>query len=121
MHKQPIFQLVLPIQGKPVILDDTCYFLPFDDPTEAVLVTTLLKSKQCTYFIESLVFWDSKRPITKKLLSRIDLNKLPVDTEETITKTEIFAAEMNMPFVLEKARQLIGHLRKPEIADALLF
>ncbi|MDO4665129.1 MAG: hypothetical protein Q4A71_02820 [Actinomycetaceae bacterium] len=44
-----------------------------------------------------------------------------MDTEETITKTEIFAAEMNMPFVLEKARQLIGHLRKPEIADALLF
>jgi hypothetical protein len=29
-----------------------------------------------TAFIESIVFWDAKRPITKKLLSRIDIESL---------------------------------------------
>jgi len=29
-----------------------------------------------TAFIESIVFWDAKRPITKKLLGRIDLAAL---------------------------------------------
>lgn len=79
LHKKPVFRLVAPINDRPVVLDDTCYFLPFDDVTEAALVWALLSSQPCIDLIESLAFWDAKRPITKKLLARIDLTRLPVD------------------------------------------
>lgn len=81
LHKEPVFRLVGPIDGKPVVLDDTCYFLPFDNAMEAALTWAILNSPASRDFIESLVFWDSKRPLTKKLLARIDLNKLPFDPE----------------------------------------
>ena len=91
LHKQPVFQLVAPLCDQPVVLDDTCYFLPFDDPTEALVVWAVLSSQACNDLIESLVFWDSKRPITKKLLARIDLNRVPVDRAE-IRKAVTFQA-----------------------------
>lgn len=84
LHKQPVFRLVAPMNGQPVVLDDTCYFLPFTDPTEAARVTALLNSPACIDLIESMVFWDSKRPITKKLLARLDIDKLPVDPSELL-------------------------------------
>jgi len=74
MHKQPVFRLVGPIDGKPVFLDDTCYLLPFNDAVDAVIVHSLLVSPTARRLLESLVFWDSKRPITKKLLSRVRLS-----------------------------------------------
>lgn len=90
LHKEPVFRLVAPIEGKPVVLDDTCYFLPFDNGWEAATTWALLSSPECRDLIESLVFWDSKRPLTKKLLTRIELNKLPVDKQqiELAAKTE---------------------------------
>ena len=81
LHKEPVFRLLGPMDGKPVVLDDTCYFLSFRDGREAAVVWALLNSEPCRDLIESLVFWDSKRPLTKKLLARIDLNALPVDRE----------------------------------------
>lgn len=81
LHKEPVFRFVAPLNGQPVVLDDTCYFLPFDDPAEALVVWAALSSPASTELIESFVFWDSKRPITKKLLSRIDLNHLPIDRD----------------------------------------
>ncbi len=73
MHKEARFRLIGPYDGRPVVLDDTCYFLPFDSPAEAAVTTAVLNSPPVTQLIESLVFWDSKRPITKRLLQRIDL------------------------------------------------
>ncbi|MDR1077584.1 MAG: hypothetical protein LBL55_02760, partial [Propionibacteriaceae bacterium] len=82
LHKEPVFRLVAPIDKQPVVLDDTCYFLPFADPAEAIAVTAMLNTEQCRDLIESLVFWDSKRPITKKLLARIDLHQLGCDQKQ---------------------------------------
>lgn len=76
MHKQPEFRLVVPLDGRPVVFDDTCYFLSFDDLADAAVVCAILRSAQARTLIESLVFWDSKRPITKKLLQRLDLRTL---------------------------------------------
>ena len=76
LHKSPVFRLVAPLDGRPVVLDDTCYFLPFTDPADAERATEVLNSPRCRDLIESMVFWDSKRPITKKLLARIDLARL---------------------------------------------
>lgn len=76
MHKEPRFRLVGPIAGKPAVFDDTCYFLPFVDAAEAAIVCAVLQSRAAMTLLESLVFWDSKRPVTKKLLQRLDLSAL---------------------------------------------
>jgi hypothetical protein len=73
MYKSPVFRAIGPISGKPVMFDDTCYFLPCSSAYQAALIVSLLNHPQCSDFIHSIVFWDAKRPITKKLLQRIDL------------------------------------------------
>jgi len=76
MYKTGCFTLVEPIGGKPVMLDDTCYFLGFDSYTEALLVCSALNSPLVRCFLNSLVFRDAKRPYTKDLLMRIDLRQV---------------------------------------------
>ncbi|MBP2475153.1 SAM-dependent methyltransferase [Crossiella equi] len=76
MYKKAEFRLVGPIDGRPAVLDDTCYFLSFTDLPEAAVVTALLRGPTAEALLSALVFWDAKRPITKKLLQRIDLAHL---------------------------------------------
>lgn len=76
LHKKPEFRIVSPLAGRPVVFDDTCYFLSFDDPAAAAVCCAVLRSERASTLIESLVFWDSKRPVTKKLLQRIDIRAL---------------------------------------------
>ena len=56
------------------MLDDTCYFLGFDDRDTALLVAFLLNSPPMLEFLESIAFNDAKRPFTKDLLMRLDLS-----------------------------------------------
>jgi hypothetical protein len=79
LHKSAEFRLVGPIAGKPVFVDDTCYLLPFHEPLEAAIVVALLRGDATQALLRSVVFWDAKRPITKKLLQRVDLAKLARD------------------------------------------
>jgi len=74
LYKEPRFRVLTPLDNKPVMLDDTCYFLPFDSLEEANLVASILNSALVKDFLKATVFLDSKRPITKKLLQRIDLH-----------------------------------------------
>ncbi len=121
LHKQPVFRLVTPLNGQPVVLDDTCYLLPFDDATEAAVVTAVLNSQECIALIESLVFWDSKRPITKKLLSRLDLNALPVQAEAVIESARSLAEAEGIPFDTRRAVYMLGRLGKShEVTPGLL-
>jgi hypothetical protein len=76
LHKTPVFAVVGPEQGKPVMCDDTCYLLPFHSPIEAARVGAALNQPLAQEFLGSVVFWDAKRPITKALLKRVDLNAL---------------------------------------------
>ncbi len=76
LHKQPHFSLALPIDNRPVMLDDTCYFLGFDTYLEGLLATTLLNSAIVKQFLEAVVFVDAKRPYTKEVLMRIDLESV---------------------------------------------
>jgi hypothetical protein len=76
LHKTPEFRLVTPLGGRPAVFDDTCYFLSFDELAPAAVVCAVLRSAPARTLIESLVFWDGKRPITKKLLQRIDVRVL---------------------------------------------
>jgi hypothetical protein len=107
LHKTPEFRLIGQIAGQPVVLDDTCYFLPFQDPTEAAVVTALLNSGAARDLIESMVFWDSKRPITKKLLARIDLNRLPADFGFVVDAAAEYAAQWDAPFDRVRADGLL--------------
>jgi hypothetical protein len=76
LHKTPRFMLVGPLGGKPVIFDDACYFLPFDDENEARVVAEILNSEVCREFLNSLIFTDLKRPITVELLQRLNLRAI---------------------------------------------
>jgi hypothetical protein len=73
MYKTATFSLVLPIENKPVMLDDTCYFIGFDNIKTALITQIILNSAAVQDFMQSIIFWDSKRAITKDLLRRIDL------------------------------------------------
>ena len=72
-HAVPVFRIVGPRDGKPAVFDDATYLLPFDDLMECAVAQALLTSPEASELITSLVFQNSKRPITKKLLQRIDL------------------------------------------------
>jgi len=75
-YKYAYFVPVFAINGKPVFCDDTCYLLPCESVIEALTITAALNHPIAQRFIKSLTFQDAKRPITKALLSRIDLNEL---------------------------------------------
>jgi hypothetical protein len=76
LHKTPRFVLVESFQNKPVFFDDACYFLPFQTEEEAIVVANILNSEPCLRFISSLLFDDSKRPITVDLLARLNIHAL---------------------------------------------
>lgn len=80
LYKKPNFALLLPMNGKPIMVDDSCYFLGFDNLRHALIILSVLNSKLVKDFLESICFSDSKRPYTKEVLMRIDflkaLNKL---------------------------------------------
>lgn len=73
LHHHPRFMLVPSCKGKPVLFDDTCYFLPFADEEEARLVADILNSEPSRALLEALMFDDAKRPITVELLQRLNL------------------------------------------------
>ncbi len=75
-HKKPIFRVIGPVADRPVMLDDTCYFIPCHSPQEAAFFASLLNDSLCLELINSMIFLDAKRPITKKLLQRVDLVSL---------------------------------------------
>ncbi len=73
LHKEVRFVLLNRFEGKPIVVDDASYTLSFYDGAEASLCFALLKSKPAASLLASLIFWDAKRPISKKLLQRVDL------------------------------------------------
>ena len=76
LYKTYHFCLVKPQDGKPVMLDDTCYFIGFDNFRQAELVWKILNTKIVSDFLKSVTFKDSKRMITKDVLMRIDFDKI---------------------------------------------
>ena len=75
-YKSLQFRTIGPMFGKPVVFDDTCYFLPCDSENEARVLFKLINSQMARDFISSFVFWDAKRPITADVLGCLNLNVL---------------------------------------------
>ena len=76
LYKNIAFSAIGNVAGKPIMVDDTCYFIPCESKEEAVLVADLLNSEACINFMKSLVFFDAKRPVNIDVLKRIDIKKL---------------------------------------------
>ena len=72
-YKDMNFAVTGPLMGKPVVFDDTCYFMACQTRDEAVVIAEMLNSQIAREFFSSFVFWDSKRPVTAGLLERLDL------------------------------------------------
>lgn len=76
-YKKPIFSLLSSnMSDKPVIMDDTCYFLSFNTYDEAYIIMLALNHFIVQDFIKNISFIDSKRPYSKKILDRIDFIKV---------------------------------------------
>jgi hypothetical protein len=85
LYKTYHFTLVLPQNDKPVMLDDTCYFIGFDKIEFAVYAIILLNYSKTEEFLKSITFSDAKRVFTKDLLMRLDL----LSISKAITQKEI--------------------------------
>ncbi|MCB9598123.1 MAG: SAM-dependent methyltransferase [Sandaracinaceae bacterium] len=70
------FRLVGPHDGKPTLLDDTCYFLPFEARADAERALRALSSEAARAFFAARTFVDAKRPVTKQLLMALDWRRV---------------------------------------------
>ncbi|HET90937.1 MAG TPA: methyltransferase domain-containing protein [Chloroflexi bacterium] len=88
LYKRLHFAIVGPFAGKPVVLDDTCYFLPCQSEDEARYLAGLLNSTAAAEFFRAFIFWDAKRPITVGVLNRLSLLALAreLDSEDVLLK-----------------------------------
>jgi hypothetical protein len=91
LHKEVRFVLLSQSDGRPIVVDDACYTLSFEEASEAALCFALLTGEAATDLLESLVFWDAKRPISKKLLQRVDL--LAIGRKADLSELEASAGD----------------------------
>jgi len=76
LYKKLHFAVVGTYDGKPIVLDDTCYFMPCQSEPEARYLAELLNSAAAEEFFKAFIFWDAKRPITAGILKRLNLAAL---------------------------------------------
>ncbi len=55
------------------MFDDTINFLSFETEEEAKFIFELITSTPAIEFLDSMIFWDEKRPITIGILRRLSL------------------------------------------------
>lgn len=91
-YKKPLFSLLYTYDLKPIMMDDTGYFISFDDFDLAYVAMLCLNSVPVQSFLKNIAFLDAKRPYTKKVLQRLDFKKmidvLSID-ELVITEVEL--------------------------------
>ncbi|WP_100227063.1 N-6 DNA methylase [Spirulina subsalsa] len=75
LHKKLKFNLIGLLNNQPVMFDDTVNFLSFETAQEAESIFHYITSQDVLQWLESMIFWDSKRPITVNLLNRLYLEK----------------------------------------------
>jgi hypothetical protein len=96
LYKKLHFSVVKPYENKPVMLDDTCYFIPCQSYEEAQFVAEILNSTVAKEFFEAFIFWDNKRPITSSILKKLDISKLAKELSQN-PKIESSIDEFNLP------------------------
>lgn len=89
LYKSLRFRLVGPEDGRPVMFDDTVYFVAFETEAEAKSVLDRLNSPMAISFLSSLIFWDEKRPVKTSVLNSLDWRLL--DSSEPV--------QLRLPFL----------------------
>ncbi|HEV2568444.1 hypothetical protein [Sphingomonas sp.] len=74
LYKELSFYVIGPEGGKPVVFDDTVYFLSFHTEEEARKALKRLEHPDVQSFLRSMIFWDDMRPVKTELLNRLNLN-----------------------------------------------
>ena len=93
LYKSFTFVAVPPENGRPVMVDDTCYSIPCKSEKEARLLCDLLNSEPAQSFLWSLVFEDSKRPITVDVLRRLSMVNVAKMVDRMDELTECMLSE----------------------------
>jgi hypothetical protein len=76
LYPTPRFTLIPPDQGRPVMLDDTTYYVSFAAEWEARDAYAAITSMPYVTFLRAQMFGDKKRPVTAKLLNAIDWSRV---------------------------------------------
>ena len=127
LYKSFTFVVVPPENGRPVMIDDTCYSIPCKSEKEARLLCDLLNSEPAQCFLSSLVFEDSKRPITVDILRRLSLVNVAKMTGRIDELTECMLSESDsldsrqrqLSLILEEERKYQTGRRSPEVAPEI--
>ncbi len=96
LYRNPVFRALGPVEGRPVMVDDTCYLLPCESAIEAAVLCATCHDPTALALIRSLSFADAKRPVTKGLLQRIDLSAIlkQADRRDLVERARIVLAEL---------------------------
>lgn len=76
LYKNIRFSKIGLYQGKPIVVDDTCYMLGFESEKQADLILKILNSEISLEFIQSIIFNDDKRIVSAAVLNRISIKEL---------------------------------------------
>lgn len=117
-YKKALFCLVYNDKEleRPVMGDDTSYFLAFSDKEEAYACMLLLNSKRVQEFLYSISFQDAKQPYTKKVLARISLKKCVASVSIDELKATEKAFNLQPKINMEMYNKLIGTLNTYQIS-----
>ncbi|MFX0087383.1 MAG: methyltransferase domain-containing protein [Candidatus Hodarchaeota archaeon] len=108
LYKKIHFRLIQTFSGKPVVFDDTCYFISINSFEEAILLYSLLNHSISLEFYESFIHWDAKRPITKQILQSLDLKKIykEIGREKTLELVQNQVHESNIEIIEQMLEKL---------------
>jgi len=82
LYKKLDFKPIGPMDERPVVFDDTICFLPCWSRQEAYFLVDILNSPPAKAFLNSMIFWADKRPITIDLLKRLNLYALSCELDK---------------------------------------
>ena len=96
------------------MLDDTCYFLGFDNLSESVFVWAILNSERVQQLLATLTFLDAKRPYTKDILMRISTYKVAKDMtfNEIVNQIKSLDEKMLVNITEDKWNVFLGKMNK---------
>ncbi len=93
LYKRLQFTLLEPIAGRCPMMDDTCYFLGFNDHLSAYIHAIALNTQDAHHFFDSRITWDDKRPIKKDLLDSFDIEKF-IKNNLDLIKVELISINL---------------------------
>ena len=107
-YKKALFSLLVAKDHQAVMVDDTCYFIGFDEFSDAYTAMLILNSQKVQDFLISMAFLDAKRPYTIKVLERIDFNKIV----KALTLTELKDTEEKLGLKPYKTETMLENFAK---------